>query len=124
MDLMELHKSVSICQSETDAFNYLFQKKKELKGILCPRCKSQEFYLMSLGRIRCINCKTDYNPLIDTDFIKLRISCVSGLLLIKLFELEISAHKAGIQLGLSCPTTLKGFDILRSVILREFSRSD
>jgi len=124
MDIMDLHQLVSLCQSETDAFNYLFQKKKELKGILCPRCKSEEFYLMSSGRIRCSNCKTDYNPFVDTDFIKLRISCVSWLLLIKLFELEVSARKASIQLGLSYPTTLKGFDVLRSAILRELSRSD
>jgi transposase len=41
-----------------------------------------------------------------------------------LFELEMSARKASIQLGLSYPTTLKGFDILRGVILRDLSRSD
>jgi len=124
MDIMELHQLVSLCRSETDAFNYLFQKKKELKGNLCPHCKNEEFYLMSSGRIRCSNCKMDYNPLVDTNFVKLRISCVSWLLLIKLFELEVSARKASIQLGLSYPTTLKGFDILRGVILQELSRSD
>jgi transposase len=46
------------------------------------------------------------------------------LLLIKLFELEVSARKASVQLGLSYPTTLKGFDILRKVIVRELSRSE
>jgi transposase len=79
---------------------------------------------MSSGRLRCSSCKTDYNPFNKTSFSGLRISCVSWLLLIKLFELEISARKASIQLGLSYPTTLKGFDILRSTILRELSRSD
>jgi len=124
MAIMELHQLVGLCRSETDAFNYLFQKKKELRGILCPHCRCQEFYLMKSGRIRCSNCKTDYNPFFDTDFSQLRISCVSWLLLIKLFELEVSARKASIQLGLSYPTTLKGFDILRVVILRDLSRSD
>jgi transposase len=93
-------------------------------GNSCPRCKGQESYFMSSGRIRCSNCKIDYNPFFDTSFSELRISCVSWLLLIKLFELEVSARKASIQLGLSCPTTLKRFDILRRVILRELSRSD
>jgi transposase len=124
MDIMELHQLVSLCRSETDAFDYLFKKKKEQKGNLCPRCNSQEFYFMSSGRLRCSSCKTDYNPFNKTSFSGLRISCVSWLLLIKLFELEISARKASIQLGLSYPTTLKGFDILRSTILRELSRSD
>ena len=66
----------------------------------------------------------DYSPFYDTSFCQLRISYVSWLLLIKLFELEMSARKASIQLGLSYPTTLKGFDILRGVILQELSRSD
>ena len=48
----------------------------------------------------------------------------SWLHLIKLFELEVNARKASIQLGLSYTTTLKGFNILRKVILRELSRSD
>ena len=124
MGIMELHQLVSLCHSETDAFEYLFKKKKEQIGNSCPRCECQEFYLMSSGRIRCSNCKIDYNPFFATGFCRLRISCVSWLLLIKLFELEISARKAGIQLGLSYPTTLKGFDVLRGVILQELSRSD
>jgi len=124
MDIMELHQLVGLCRSETDAFEYLFQKKKELIGNFCPRCRGKEFYFMSSGRIRCSNCKIDYNPFFDTGFGRLRMSCVSWLLLIKLFELEVSARKASIQLGVSYPTALKGFDILRSAILQELSRSD
>jgi transposase len=124
MSIMELHQLVSLCSSETESFQYLFQKKKGLCGIYCPRCGDQEFYLMSSGRLRCSNCKIDYNPFFDTAFSELRISCVSWLLLIKLFELELSARKASIQLGLSYPTTLKGFNILRRCVLRELSRSD
>jgi transposase len=124
MDIMELHQLVSLCRSESDAFQYLFQKKKELKGNSCPHCRGREFYFMGSGRIRCSSCKIDYNPFFDTSFSRLRISCVSWLLLIKLFELEVSARKASIQLGLSYPTTLKGFDILRGAILQDLSRSD
>ena len=124
MEIMELHQLVSLCSNETDAFKYLFEKKKELIGNSCPSCECQEFYFMSSGRLRCSRCRVDYNPFTDTCFTGLRISCVSWLLLIKLFELEVSARKASLQLGLSYPTTLKGFDILRKSILRELSRSD
>ena len=124
MEIMELHQLVSLCSSETDAFKYLFKKKKELIGNSCPGCEFQEFYFMSSGRLRCSRFRVDYNPFTDTSFTGLRISCVSWLLLIKLFELEVSARKSSVQLGLSYPTTLKGFDILRKVILRELSRSD
>ncbi len=124
MSIMELHQLVRLCRSETESFEYLFQKKKEQIGIFCPHCGDQEFYFMSSGRLRCSNCKIDYNPFIDTAFAELRISCVSWLLLIKLFELELSARKASTQLGLSYPMTLKGFDILRRCVLRDLSRSD
>ena len=124
MEIMELHQLISLCRSETDAFIIIYLKRKKQIGNVCPFCKSQEFYFMSSGRLRCSSCKRDYNPFTDTYFSRLRISCVSWLLLIKLFELEVSARKSSIQLGLSYPTTLKGFDILRSVILRELSRSD
>ena len=30
MEIMELHQLVSLCSNETDAFKYLFEKKKEL----------------------------------------------------------------------------------------------
>jgi transposase len=121
MEIMELHQLISLCRSETDAFDYLFKKKKEQIGNVCPFCRGREYYFMSSGRLRCSSCKMDYNPFIDTSISGLRISCVSWLLLIKLFELEVSARKSSIQLGLSYPTTLKGFDILRCVILRELS---
>jgi transposase len=124
MAIMDLHQLVSLCRSETDAFQYLFQKKKERIGNSCPHCGGQEFYFMSSGRLRCSTCKMDYNPFVNTSFCRLRISSISWLLLIKLFELEMSARKASFQLGLSYPTTLKGFDILRCVILQELSRSD
>ena len=100
------------------------KRKKELTRNSCPHCGGQEFYFMNSGRLRCSNCKIDYNPFFDTAFVELRISYVSWLLLIKLFELELSARKASIQLGLSYPTTLKGFNILRRSVLRELSRSD
>ncbi len=101
MAIMDLHQLVSLCRSETDAFQYLFQKKKELKRNSCSHCRGQEFYFMISGRLRCSTCKKDYNPFYDTCFCQLRISCVSWLLLIKLFELEMSARKASIQLGLA-----------------------
>ena len=66
MSIMELHHLVSLCRSETDAFQYLFQKKKELTRNSCPHCGGQEFYFMNSGRLRCSNCKMDYNPFYDT----------------------------------------------------------
>ena len=117
MYIMELHHFVSLCSNEKEAFPLFIPKENS-----CTRCWGQEFYFMNSGRLRCSNCKTDYNPFHDTAFVELRISYVSWLLLIKLFELELSARKASIQLGLSYPTTLKGFNILRRSVCENFAK--
>jgi transposase len=54
----------------------------------------------------------------------LKISVVSLLLLIKLFELEISARKASTQLDISYPTTLKAFDLFRRSIACNLAKDD
>lgn len=36
MGIMELHQLVSLCRSETDAFEYLFQKKKRADRKFLP----------------------------------------------------------------------------------------
>ena len=121
MDLLQLTK---ICRSEEEAFTFLFERKKELYGISCPACSSPEFYLMHLGRLRCKQCKRDYHPFSGTLLHEMRISYTTWLWLVKLFELEVSARKASFQLGISYPTTLKGFDTLRRGILYNLSSSD
>ena len=121
MKTIKLHQLVDLCRSETDAFDYLFQKKKELIRNFSPFCKGQELYIMISGRIRCRGCKADCNPFFDTKFSRLRIVCVSWLLLIKLFEIKMSARKAGIQQSLSYPTTLNIFSQeIKWIIIHEY----
>ena len=79
---------------------------------------------MHPGRLRCKECKRDYNPFSGTLLNELRISYSTWLWLVKLFELEVSARTASFQIDISYPTTLKGFDILRRGILYNLSLSD
>jgi len=46
------------------------------------------------------------------------------LLLIKLFELEVSARKASTQLDISYPTTLKAFELFRRSIVYYLAKDD
>lgn len=46
MDLLQLAK---VCQSEEEAFHFLFQKRRDLYGVSCPRCNSSDNYLMHPG---------------------------------------------------------------------------
>jgi transposase len=82
------------------------------------------FYVMNLKRLRCMRCKRDYHPFLGTYLNELRIPFGTWLWLMKLFELEISARKASMQVNLSYPTTLKGYDTMRKSILQQISQDD
>jgi transposase len=79
---------------------------------------------MSRRRARCKACRRDIQPLAGTKFSLLNIPCSTWLILLKLFELSISARKATKEAGLSYKTTLKGYDIIRHAIVEELAKSD
>ncbi|HSA38793.1 MAG TPA: transposase [Methanoregula sp.] len=118
MDLPELLKT---CKTEQRAFDYLFNEVQKGKGVHCPSCGRPDYYLMNTKRLRCKKCRRDYSPFSGTPISGLKISAVSLLLLVKLFELEISARKASTQRDISYPTTLKTFEIFRRSIACSFA---
>jgi len=122
MNLLELTK---IVKTERRAFEYLCKQKEELNHkISCPFCKLDKYYVMDRTYLRCKSCKKDYNPFEKTIFSKVKIGYKKWLLLIKLFDLEVSARKAGKEVGVSYPTALKVFNLLRQVIVSELARKD
>jgi transposase len=121
MNLMDL---IRICDTEESAYRFFFERKRELSGIFCPSCHHNEFYEMSLKRLRCSRCRRDYHPFHGTSLTTMRIPYRSWLILIKLFELEISARKAGRQTGVSYPTALNAFDTIRRSIVEHISHQD
>ncbi len=79
---------------------------------------------MSRGNLRCSKCKTNYKPFSDTQFGIINIDYPKWLVLIKLFDLGISARRAAKEVGVSYPTALYSFDIMRFSILEEQSKTD
>ena len=69
------------------------------------------------NRLRYATCKKDFKPFAESRFSMLRISYTKWLMLIKLFELSVSARVAAKQSELAYVTTLKAFDIFRNLIL-------
>jgi len=57
MVTMDLPDLIHICSSEENAFHYLYTRKRELTGIYCPSCGHDQFYQMSLKKLRCIRCR-------------------------------------------------------------------
>jgi len=118
MNLIELGRITSDCG---ESFRYLCNKSKDLS---CPNCKQQVYYFMSRQRLRCKICGRDFSPLKSTKFSEIKISASRWLILIKLFELSVSARKASVEMNMSYKTTLKAFDLLRKAIAEELSKSD
>jgi transposase len=118
MNLIELGR---IAADERKSFQYLCNKFIELS---CPNCGQQVYYFMSRQRLRCKICCNDFSPLKYTKFSEIKISASRWLILIKLFELSVSARKASVEMNMSYKTTLKAFDLLRKAIDEELSRCD
>jgi transposase len=121
---MDLPGLIKTCRTEQQAYNYLIGEIQKIKGIHCPACGSTEYYGMKKGRFRCKQCRRDFHPFTGTPLTRLRIPVVTLLLLIKLFELDISAREASTQLDLSYPTTLKVFELFRRSIACHMARDD
>ena len=120
MNLIELTKIVS---DESKVMEFL--QKKFGKKINCKHCKlSQVYYMKSKNRIRCAKCKKDLRPFSNTLFGKIKIPYSKWLVIIKLFELSVSANESASQVGLSYKTVLKAYDILRRAIVVELAKTD
>lgn len=111
MNLIELGK---ITSDEMESFKYLCNNVKDLS---CPNCGSIEFYFMTRQRLRCCDCGKDFRPLSNTRLSGIKIKASKWLILIKLFELSISARKASEEANLSYKVTLKAFDVIRMSIM-------
>ena len=122
MNLLELTK---IIKTEKKAFEYLCEQKEKLgRKLLCPFCKSDKYYVMNRTYLRCKNYRKDYNPFSNTIFNKVKIGYRRWLLLIKLFEIEVSARKASKEVKISYTTALKAFNLLRQIIASELAKND
>jgi len=71
------------------------------------------------NRLFCSDCRYEFSDFTGTCLGLLRVGFTKWLWLIKLFERDFSARQAAKELGLSYPTVLKGFNIIRKAILSQ-----
>jgi len=121
---MRFEEFVKLLNDEKKITEFLYRRKRSIDSIVCPFCGKKRFYVMDRKRIRCKKCRKDHDFLKNTSFGNLRISYGKWLMLVKLFELEISARKAGTQMKLSYPASHKAFDAIRRSIVYELAKSD
>lgn len=114
---MDVKTFEKLIKTENSARLY-FRKKCWKNGrIFCTRCNSRKVYRITGKRYRCKNCKYTFHDFTGRWINKLNCSFKTWLWLAKLFELEVSALRAAVQCGISYPTALKAYDLIRYSIL-------
>jgi transposase len=121
IDLIEFSKIIA---NRSRALEFLCKRYKTTKTIHCPSCSSRKYYTMVRGNLRCKKCRTDYRPFPQTMFNAINIDFVRWFVLIKLFDLGISARLDARESDVSYPTALYAFDCIRYSILYELAKTD
>ena len=122
---MDLETFEFIGKTENKARLYFRKFCWKNSHIFCSRCRSSKIYRIIGKRYRCKQCGYTFHDFTNRWINKLRISYKRWLWIVKLFELEVSAHKTAAQMKLSYPTVLKAFDVLRySIIAHTYNVDD
>ena len=118
---MRTREFQAMIRSERAARSTLVQRRWPHHRLWCPVCEAMNPYLLSQGRWRCRRriCSYTFGVRTGTWAGLSRVPDDTWLWLVKLFELELTASQAAVQTGVSYPTALKVFTVIRRAILAE-----
>ena len=115
MDIKSLQQLVI---NEEKARRFFLRLRWKNRRKSCTRCGTyNDVVRVRRKRLLCRSCRYEFGDFTGTYLSLLRIGFRDWILLIKLFEMELSARRAAREIGLSYPTVLKGFNIIRGAIL-------
>ncbi len=97
----------------------LRQRRYKKSRLYCYGCGSGRIYRLTSGRYRCGRCRYTFGLFTGTWLGQARVSLTTWLWLLKLFELEVTARQTAIQTGVSYPTALGIFTIIRRALLAQ-----
>jgi transposase len=113
---MDLKTFQDIVYKEEKAKRFFLRRRWKNGRKTCPHCEHVGAVRVRRQRLLCPGCRYEFGDFTGTYLSLLRIEFREWLWLLKLFDLEVSARKAARQLGLSYPTVLKGFQVIRQAI--------
>ena len=118
---MRVQRFQSLVRSDAAAERALRQRRWGARTS-CPRCADDghataRAWPLAEGRWRCQTCRYTFGVRTGTWAGLLRVPAVTWLWLVKLFELELTARQAALQTGVSYPTALRAFTMLRRALL-------
>ena len=85
----------------------------------CPSCHQARPYVLAEGRYRCRRCGYTFGLFTRRWLGQARVPLRQWAWVVKLFELEVTARQAAVQTGLSYPTVLRAFTLIRRAILAQ-----
>jgi transposase len=106
-------------RSPGSAWRALSQRCWPATWMRCPPCEAPRPYRLRDERWRCRRraCAYTFGVRTGTWAGLSRVPNVTWLWLVKLFELELTASQAAVQTGVSYPTALKAFTLIRRAVL-------
>jgi transposase len=116
---MRIKAFESLLKSDSRALRYLRKKRYKNGRVFCHACACRTIYRLAEGRYRCSRCRYTFGLFTGTWFGLVRLELSTWLWLIKLFELEVTALQAAAHTGVSYPTTLRVFTLIRQAILAQ-----
>src|SRR5659263_132569 len=106
--------------SEDAALRYLRRKRYKKGRVFCHACNGRSVLRLAGDiRYRCRHCGYTFGPLTGSWMATSKVELTTRLWLVKLFELEVTARQAAVQTGVSYPTALRFFTMIRRSILAE-----
>jgi transposase len=106
-----------VVRSENRARHFFRRKRWKNARIFCTACRSYNVVRILNRRYRCRRCKHRFHDFSGTYLNELQIPFRAWLWILKLFELEVSAHRIAHQVELSYPTVLKALHFVRLSIV-------
>lgn len=116
MDLKSFEKLIT---SDSAAYRLIRHKRYKNGRVFCHGCGHRKVYRLSEGRYRCRRCRYTFGLLTGTWMAQSKVPLSRWFWLLKLFELEVTAYQAAAQVGVSYPTALRVFTIIRRAILAQ-----
>ncbi len=121
---MDLKSFEYLIKNEQSVKNYLVRACWKNYARFCIRCRARKIYRIRRDRYRCGLCDYEFTDFTGRWLNSAKLPAKDWLWLVKLFELEISARKASQQLGISYPTVLKAFHLIRQSITAHARNGD
>ncbi|AEJ62370.1 transposase-like protein [Spirochaeta thermophila DSM 6578] len=113
MDVVSLS---TLASDREKTVSYLREKGLLVTHTRCPFCGSEHIGEVRREKYKCYQCRKEWSIRRGSIFEGTKLSWEKILWAMKLFEMELTAHKAALQLRLSYEVTLRLYTLFRKAI--------